>query len=60
MRTPITLASSAILVGVACSDVVVYESAPRVTSGTDGWRIEAVNRTADERIIEAWVVCAAM
>lgn len=39
-------------------DVALYESAPRVTTGTDGWRVEAMNRTADTRRIEAWVVCA--
>ena len=39
-------------------DVVVYESTPRVTSGTDGWRVEAVNRSADTRDIEAYVICA--
>jgi hypothetical protein len=42
----------------APGDVVVYESTPRVTSGTDGWRIEAINRTVDERSIEAHVICA--
>ena len=41
-------------------DVALYESTPRVTSGTDGWRVEAMNRTADTRFIEAWVVCAAI
>ena len=41
-------------------DVAVYESTPRVTSGTDGWRVEAMNRTADTRRIEAWVICAAI
>jgi hypothetical protein len=44
--------------GIVGPDVPVYESSPRVTSGTDGWRIEAVNRTAETRRIEAWVVCA--
>ena len=39
-------------------DVALYESTPRVTSGTDGWRVEAMNRTADTRRIEAWVICA--
>src|SRR4030095_15652840 len=46
--------------GIVGPDVAVYESSPRVTSGTDGWRVEAVNRTADTRRIEAWVVCAAI
>ena len=41
-------------------DAIVYESTPRVTSGTDGWRIEAVNRTAETRTFEAWVICAPM
>ena len=41
-------------------DVALYESTPRVTGGTDGWRIEAMNRTADTRRIEAWVICAAI
>ena len=41
-------------------DVAVYESTPRVTSGTDGWRVEAMNRTAETRRIEAWVICAAI
>jgi hypothetical protein len=41
-------------------DVALYESAPRVTTGTDGWRVEAMNRTADTRRVEAWVVCAAL
>ena len=44
----------------APGDVVVYESTPRVTSGTDGWRIEAINRSAEARTIEAWVICAPM
>jgi hypothetical protein len=39
--------------------VALYESTPRVTGGTDGWRVEAMNCTADTRRIEAWVVCAA-
>ena len=41
-------------------DVAVYESTPRVTTGTDGWRLEAMNRTADTRHIDVWVVCAAI
>jgi hypothetical protein len=41
-------------------DVALYESAPRVTTGTDGWRVEAMNRTVDTRRIEAWVVCATL
>jgi hypothetical protein len=42
------------------TDVAIYESAPRVTGvgGTDGWRVEAMNRTADARWIQSWVVCA--
>lgn len=44
--------------GIVGPDVPVYESTPRVTSGTDGWRVEAVNRTTDTRRIEAWVICA--
>ena len=44
--------------GIVGPDVPVYESTPRVTSGTDGWRVEAVNRTSETRRIEAWVVCA--
>jgi hypothetical protein len=46
--------------GIVGPDVPLYESSPRVTSGTDGWRVEAMNRTADTRRIEAWVVCAAI
>ena len=41
-------------------DVVVYESSPRVTSGTDGWRLSAANRTADPRHFDVWVICATM
>ena len=41
-------------------DVVVYENSPRVTSGTDGWRLSAVNRTADLRHFDVWVICANM
>lgn len=41
-------------------DVAVYESSPRVTSGTDGWRLEAMNRTADTRRLDVWVICAPM
>ncbi len=44
--------------GIVGPDVPVYESTPRVTSGTDGWRVEAMNRTTETRRIEAWVVCA--
>lgn len=46
--------------GIVGPDVPVYESTPRVTSGTDGWRVEAMNRTTDTRRIEAWVICAAI
>jgi hypothetical protein len=42
------------------ADVAIYESAPRVTlSGqTDGWRVEAMNRTTTVRNVQAWVICA--
>ena len=39
-------------------DVAVYESSPRVTGGTEGWRLVAQNRTADERHFDIWVICA--
>lgn len=39
-------------------DVAVYESSPRVTSGTDGWRLVAVNRGTDTRRFDVWVICA--
>jgi hypothetical protein len=39
-------------------DVAVYESSPRVTSGTDGWRLEAANRGPKTRRFDVWVVCA--
>ena len=41
-------------------DVYVYESSPRVTSGTDGWRLEAMNRTGESRRLDVYVICAAM
>jgi hypothetical protein len=41
-------------------DVAVYESSPRVTSGTDGWRLEAINRSSTTRDFEVWVICATM
>jgi hypothetical protein len=41
-------------------DVAVYESSPRVTSGDSGWRLVAVNRTADTRRFDVWVTCAAI
>lgn len=40
------------------ADVAIYESTPRVTSGTDGWRIESMNRSSITRTVEAWVICA--
>lgn len=43
---------------IADTDVAIYESSPRVTSGTDGWRLEVGNRTADTRHVDVWVVCA--
>lgn len=39
-------------------DVAVYESSPRVTSGTDGWRLEAMNRGPSTRRFDVWVLCA--
>lgn len=39
-------------------DVAVYESSPRVTSGTDGWRLVAANRGTDTRQFNVWVICA--
>jgi hypothetical protein len=39
-------------------DVAVYESSPRVTSGTDGWRLVAMNRGTDARQFDVWVICA--
>lgn len=41
-------------------DVAIYESSPRVTSGTDGWRLSAANRTVDTRHYDVWVICAPM
>jgi hypothetical protein len=46
---------------LSAPDVAIYESTPRVTDpnqGTDGWRVEAMNRTGETRLIEAWVICA--
>ena len=42
------------------ADVAIYESAPRVTlvGQTDGWRVEAMNRSAISRSIQSWVICA--
>jgi hypothetical protein len=40
------------------TDVAIYESSPRVTGGTDGWRVDIMNRTAITRTVEAWVICA--
>jgi len=42
------------------ADVAVYESSPRVTSGTDGWRIEAANRGTTARHFDVYVLCANM
>jgi len=39
-------------------DVAVYESSPRVTSGSDGWRLVAANRGTDTRQFDVWVICA--
>ena len=39
-------------------DVAVYESSPRVTSGTDGWRLNAANRGTETRRFDVWVICA--
>lgn len=41
-------------------DVVVYESAPRVTGagGTEGWRLDAMNRTSETRQFDVYVICA--
>ena len=41
-------------------DVYVYESSPRVTSGTDGWRLDAMNRTGASRRFDVYVICAAI
>ena len=41
-------------------DVYVYESSPRVTSGTDGWRLDAMNRTGGTRRFDVYVICAAI
>ena len=40
------------------ADAVVYESSPRVTAGTDGWRLAGVNRSAATRRFDVWVICA--
>jgi hypothetical protein len=41
-------------------DVVVYESAPRVTGpgGSEGWRLDAMNRTSETRQFDVYVICA--
>ena len=41
-------------------DVAVYESSPRVTSGKDGWRLEAANRGTSTRHFDVWAICAKM
>ena len=41
-------------------DVAVYESSPRVTSGKDGWRLEATNRGTTTRMFNVWVVCGSV
>jgi hypothetical protein len=41
-------------------DVHIYESSPRVTSGTDGWRLDAMNRTGESRQFDVYVICAAI
>jgi hypothetical protein len=45
---------------IAGPDIAVYESSPRVTSGTDGWRLEAANRGTTARSFDVWVICAKM
>ena len=45
---------------ISGADVAVYESSPRVTSGTDGWRIEAANRGTTNRHFDVYVICANM
>jgi hypothetical protein len=39
-------------------DVAVYESSPRVTSGSSGWRLFAINRTAESLSYEVFAICA--
>jgi hypothetical protein len=41
-------------------DVAVYESTPRVTSGTNGWRLEAANRGTTDRVFTVWVICGSV
>jgi hypothetical protein len=41
-------------------DVAVYESSPRVTSGKDGWRLEAANRGTTTRTFNVWVICGSV
>ena len=41
-------------------DVAVYESSPRVTSGTNGWRLEAANRGTTDRVFTVWVICGSV
>jgi hypothetical protein len=41
-------------------DVAVYESSPRVTSGSSGWRLAAINRTADALSYEVFAICASI
>jgi hypothetical protein len=45
---------------IAGPDVAVYESSPRVTSGKDGWRLEAANRGTTTRMFDVWVVCGSV
>ena len=45
---------------IAGPDVAVYESSPRVTSGKDGWRLEAANRGTTTRTFNVWVVCGSV
>ena len=41
-------------------DVYVYESSHRVTGGTDGWRLAAMNRTGGTRQFNVYAICAAI
>ena len=41
-------------------DVQVYESSPRVTQGSSGWRLAAINRTADPQSFTVYAICAAI
>ncbi len=45
---------------IAGPDVAVYESSPRVTSGKDGWRLEAANRGTTTRMFNVWVICGSV